>query len=308
MSLMNKRNYDKEGKFYCFEPPWYYENFNIIYRSKQLYDSVSEMERRVGEIKDFFDNAETREEAESNIYELYSSVELLLREFETFKYVFPYIVENEWYHDPWQDFAGAYWRLEEEGWGRKRGISMNLQDGLNYFSGPHNTIKKFYGFLENLGNELPYMRIDDEFEEDVDEIKNLYSIGYYRTSLLVLGRTIEKCLLMIGKERKIVSVDFHSVMPWEETSFSARAKALKDVNMPESNEKVISKRQYHNIQIMIDHRNNVAHSDYENIEKEVAINKIESGFRLLKELDAQLEKLQDIEDPKIHEVHKQNVS
>ncbi|PSP73837.1 hypothetical protein BRC86_08040 [Halobacteriales archaeon QS_3_64_16] len=71
---------------------------------------------------------------------------------------------------------------------------------------------------------------------------------------------------------------------------------------------MISQRQYHEISILVDYRNNVAHSDYENIEHSVASRRAKTAVDLLRDLAELVNELDQMENEKIDPIACQTVN
>ncbi len=80
---------------------------------------------------------------------------------------------------------------------------------------------------------------------------------------------------------------------------------MKNIQKPNSTEKLISQRQYHEISVLVNYRNNVAHSEHEDIERDEALRQINNAFSLLKELTEQIEELEKLDDDEINPIEGQ---
>lgn len=113
---------------------------------------------------------------------------------------------------------------------------------------------------------------------------------------------------MIGRERKIISVyAYDQTVDWEDAKFFHRAKAMKEVNKPSSNEKMISQRQYHEINVLVDYRNNVAHTSYEELTKDECLRQINNALSILDDLCDLLEEMRGLSQEEIEPVENQKV-
>lgn len=315
---MNRREFNDEMGFYCFEPPWFYEKYNPLIRASELNDRLEEMRDRIDNLQNIHHkHKKDEEECENKVFDIWVEVEPLMGNIELFGYVFKELSQKEWYITFWQNTAGVYWRagemVEEDNLNyiNRQGVMVTLQDLLKYFTGAGgNPINKLHAYVEDRGREIYFdYDLPNEFEHDLYEIRDLFSLDYYSTTLLVLGRSVEKALLTLGNERKIKTLrSFGDVRKWEEARFYSRVEALKEINKPDSDEKMISRKQYHELSILVDYRNNVAHSEYEEITREEALSQIDDALRLLDDICRLIEEIRNMNDQKIDEIEGQSVS
>jgi hypothetical protein len=157
--------------------------------------------------------------------------------------------------------------------------------------------------MERYGEEFDPYVAPDEYENEVFEARDLYCLGYYSTGLIVLGRAVERALLDLGRERKISSVNgFRGETDWEEARFFERTEALYVVDMPDMSGKILSKGQYHQIQVLIDYRNQVAHDSYRQISKEAASRMMGQALDLLSDLEERRGELEYMGDDEVQEL------
>lgn len=303
---MNIREFNKTADFYALEPPWFSENSNAIvriFRLKKAFDGVFDSLDEVEEIENKLEEDEAK--PEDVVFDFQIAVHEIVHGLEEFYYCFPEVVNEEWFHSLWQSSAGAYWRAEE---GRFKenpeGITYYVSEIVDHIPsgqepGPYRNLE---AFLNSRGSSFRHSQVDALFKEDVYEARDHIAIGYYSTALLVLGRAVEKALLKIGQERKIERIKKGEQRSWDEATFSDRTEALANADHPNGDGKMISQKQYLEISILIDYRNNVAHTEYESIEREEAIRKCETALDLLKELSGLLEEIRGIDDEEIKEL------
>ncbi len=232
---------------------------------------------------------------------------------EVFSYNFPELAKSSWRGGFTQDVAHAYWRIEE-GRFRKAASDEDVFAQLmgeasdileNSTSASNSVLQRLTEFLENYGRDLHPQDVPEQHRVDVYEARDLYCLGYYSTALMVLGRAVEKALLELGQVRKVRTVEAYGTTDWEDARFYNRNEALHHINMPERHGKVLSDREYHQIAILIDYRNNVAHSEYDQVGREEAHRQLMDAFALLRELSEKIEYLEELDDDKIEVVEEQ---
>lgn len=235
---------------------------------------------------------------------------------EEFWYNFPALGSKSWFTGFHRDLAHAHWRVKAgEFHVEDSSVESNLHRARyevrsilsNTSTSNHQGIMNLlWEFLEHQGNELSAYDLPEEYREEAYEVQDLFCIGYYSTALLVVGRAIEKALLELGEARDVRTVRaYGNMIDWPDTKFAHKATALHRVNMPERHGKVLSKKQYHQMSILIDYRNSVAHSEYANIEREAALREMKSAFQLLIELCEAKEYLNELPDEEIDTVEGQ---
>lgn len=300
---------DEEDLYYYFQPPWTpYENQNIIMRVFQLkenFDQVFEAVETLDEIKTELSEGAAYEEV---IRDGRRAIFELMDGLESFLYNFPEILQEEWFHNFWQTVAGATWRAQEGKLEGERRFKIFLNDILAYFPGTiyGSIYRDFNRFLEFYGSDIQPNQVPDDFRLDVYEARDQFCLGYYSTALFVLGRAVEKALLQLGQERKIETIKaFGREVDWKDARFYSRKEAMKNIQKPNSTEKLISQRQYHEISVLVNYRNNVAHSEHEDIERDEALRQINNAFSLLKELTEQIEELEKLDDDEINPIEGQ---
>jgi hypothetical protein len=241
----------------------------------------------------------------------------LMESIEEVQWNFPELASEHWFGRFRSDVHHAYWRVED---GRFDNAYED-EDELSSLAGEVNRIQystagyrpeEFYRRLNNHIEQMDWDLLSDSppdaYEDEIREAKDLFCLGYYSTALIVLGRAVEKALLELGKTREVESVyDFNKQIDWEDTKYYQKNEALRQVDMPGEQGKVLSKRQYHQISILIDYRNNVAHAEYGNIGREPAIRQLSDAGELLIELERKREYLEELDPEEIEPVGTQNI-
>lgn len=314
---MNKRTFRREADYSTIDPPWFGENENVIMRIFRLQEELQRMQDAVNDLKEFdskyeegpLDSKQT-DRARLGIHRLMDSVEVFL-------YVFDDLVEKRWFLGFKQDIDHAYWRVDEgrfieapEDEETLRAFAGEVKDILSNVSAANHQgpLSQLYEYIERMGYELPIYEVPDEFEADIHEARDQFCLGYYSTGLLVLGRAVEKALLQLGQVRKVVSAEaYGNSVAWQDTKFWHKNVALNRIDMPEQYGKVLSKKQFHQISILVDYRNKVAHSEYEDIGRDQALRQMLDAADLLIELNDKIEKLRDMDEEKIDPVENQSV-
>ncbi|MFD1634638.1 hypothetical protein ACOZ4L_02775 [Haloplanus ruber] len=313
------RDLDSEDLDYrALDAPWFYARSNIYERIFRLHTIINEIANYIDELKEFdeaytdADESVTREQTR----EAKLAVRQLMEHTDAVKWNFPEIVHESWFSSFTSDLAHAYWRVEE---GRFRNPLENEQQ-LYSLAGEVQRIcrnlsdSRQTGFYTHLQDYIERLDWDlnsptpDRFEDEAREAADLFCLGYYSTALIVLGRAIEKALLDLGETRQIRSVHVYGEeRPWSETKFYHKNVALKRVDMPNESGKVLSKRQFHEISILVDYRNNVAHAEYSDISRDKALRQCQNAFDLLREIEEIRDALCDLSDDKIKPITQQKV-
>lgn len=284
-----------------------------------VYSRIFEIRHKLDQIQESVDGLQT-------FHELYSEGDLsrdaatgalvgikrLMRSLDAVEYAFPELKEETWFAGFKDDVHGAYWRVEKGRFDEVfdmesealESLSIHVNDILaNISDSSHtNPINRLHRFLERYGKEFYPHDAPDEYYKEVFEARDLYCLGYFSTGLIVLGRAVERVLLHTGQARQIISVDgFRGTTEWESTRFFERTEALFKIDMPDGSGKMISKRHYHLIQLLIDYRNQVAHDDYRTISKPDATRMMGQALELLSELEETRMKLEEMPDEQIQE-------
>lgn len=313
---MNPRQFKEEtGDFYYyFNPPWIpYENQNVVkrlFRLKEEYETVFDSIEKLSELESDLeeedgDYEEIHREARRAIFDLINGLEVFI-------YNFSELVNEEWFGSFWQSVASATWRAEQNRFeSNPESLATHIRDILDHTPSTIYTGIRgdFQNFIEFYGREIEPSNVPENYQADVYEARDLFCLGYYSTALLVLGRAVEKALLELGHKRKIETLqEFGSETSWDNARFYSRKEALKEIQKPGSSDKMISQRQYHEISVLVDYRNNVAHSEYENLEKEEALRQINNAYSLLNEICELIEQLDEIPDDDIESILGQTVN
>ncbi|WP_178915174.1 hypothetical protein [Natronomonas gomsonensis] len=246
-----------------------------------------------------------------------SGIRTLMRSLDAFEYAFPELRDNIWFSGFQGDVHHAYWRVKDGKFddalssdeevtralaGEVNGILSNISESNNT-----NPISQLRRFLERYGEEFDPHNAPNEYQNEAFEARDLYCLGYFSTGLIVLGRAVERALLELGRSRMVISVNgFREHTSWEDARFFERTKALYEIDMPDKSGKILSKRQYHQTQLFVDYRNQVAHNKYRQISKETASRMMGQGLDLLSELEDLRMRLESLEDGQIQEL--KNVS
>ncbi|WP_152423135.1 hypothetical protein [Natrinema versiforme] len=316
---MTKSDLHDDIMFRDIDEEWIFHDSNVIYRIFKLKEKVSELHERMDLLETFIEEYESDEEEPSPklIREARRSILRLMNCVEVIAWNFPHLASETWFGHFKEDIAHGYWRTEE---GRYRDAETD-QDELGQLYSEARRIfdntsnSQSQGVLSRLSEYFEFMDIDfqmkkvpEEYDDAIREAADLYCLGYYSTALLVLGRAVEKCLLQLGEDRRVESVRMYGdEVDWEDTKFHFRNVALNRINMPKMHGKVLSDRQYHQIAILVDYRNNVAHSDYEQIDRDAALRQCMESVDLLEELNDAREHLQELDDEDIDPIYNQKV-
>lgn len=289
---------------------------NVFFRVKVLESKLSQMESAIEYLKNFQEEWDG-DNADNSASSAMAGVRKLMRSLDSFQYAFPELEEETWFAGFQDDVHHAYWRVEDGKFDdalssdeeARKTLLREVDDILDNISDSiyTNPIEKVRRFLESYGEEFDPGNAPEEYRNEVFEARDLYCLGYFSTGLIVLGRAVERALLDLGRARKITSVDgFRGETNWEDARFFERTKALYEVDMPDETGKILSKSQYHQIQLLIDHRNQVAHTEYRQISKDTASRMMSQALDLLTELEECRKELEGLEDEQINE--KSNVS
>lgn len=312
---MNPRTFHEEGEYYDLEPPWNFANNSVIVRISQLRRHRDRIFKSVNELESLYKECQKHgTDAITRTLDITRHILKLMESAEVFSYNFPELAEKSWWGGFTQDVAHAYWRIEEgrfEDAGSDEetlsGLLGEVADILENSTGASNSVlHQLSIFLDHYGQDLHPQDVPKKYESDVYEARDLYCLGYYSTSLMVLGRAVEKALLELGEVRKVKTIRTHgSQTDWRKARFYHRNIALNRIDMPDQHGKVLSEKEYHQIAILIDYRNNVAHSEYDQVGREEAHRQLMDAFDLLRELSEKIEYLQELDDDMIEPVEGQ---
>ncbi len=290
---------------------------NVFARVFEIQRHLEQIQESVEQLKAFQDRYDegqmTREVASGALF----GVKQLMRSLDSIEYAFPELGEKVWFSGFQEDVHHTFWRVEDERFDAALnfegedlgGLYREVSNILDNISDSNHTspINQLQRFLERYGDEFNTYDAPDEYHKEVFEARDLFCLGYYSTGLIVLGRAVERAILQLGNARKIKSVNgFSPHTDWDSARFWERAEALYNLDMPDDSGKMISKRQYHLIQLLIDYRNKVAHKDYREISKNDAARMMGQALDLLAELEETREKLNKMADDEIHK--RDNVS
>jgi uncharacterized protein YutE (UPF0331/DUF86 family) len=316
---MNIRTFHENGHYYNLDTPWFHANDNVLKRIFELKSAFDTIQHSLSTLDDLHEKCEEEgTDAIDSSTDITRHIRRLMKASEEFEYCFDELARSAWFSGFTQDIAHTYWRFEEGKYrnaAKDEGVLRQLLDEVRRIldntstTSSQGVVRRLRRFIESYGMEVSPSSAPTRFKEDVYEARDLYCLGYYSTALLVLGRAVEKGLLELGEERKVKSIETNwGERSWQEANFRGRNNALKHVNMPETDGKVISQKQYHEISILIDYRNNVAHKDYSDIEREAAKRQIKSAYALLESIQEKIDHLQDLDDEEIEPVEGQSAS
>ncbi|SDK46926.1 MAE_28990/MAE_18760 family HEPN-like nuclease [Natronorubrum texcoconense] len=312
---MNPKEFktDDGDLYYYFEEPWIpFENQNVLQRIFRLNRDFDKIFESLDEVEELVDDLNESEPSRSLLHKGISNIHTLIQCLEEYLYNFPDLLSEDWFVDFWQTVAAATWRAEKGVFDDKPGqLESRLREILDHTSqSPYKGIyQPFSDFIERRGWEISVHDIPEEYRNDVYEARDLYCLGYFSTSLFVLGRAVEKALLELGQLRNIRSIEaFGREKSWNEARFYSRKEALKHIQHPTGTEKMISQRQYHEISILVDYRNNVAHTDYDNLDRQEALRQIQNAFSLLQEMCEKIGELRELSDDEIEPIEGQSVN
>jgi len=313
------RNLDREDLDYrALDAPWPYARSNIYERIFRLHTIINEISDYIDDLKEFDEAYNDSDEPvkRKQTREAKLAIRQLMKHTDAVKWNFPEIIHESWFSSFTSDLAHAYWRVEE---GRFRKPLENEKQ-LNSLAGEVQRIcrnlsdSRQTGFYTHLQHYIERLDWDlnssppDRFEDEAREAADLFCLGYYSTALIVLGRAIEKALLDLGETRQIRSVRVYGEeRPWGETKFYHKNVALNRADMPNEEGKVLSERQFHEISILVDYRNNVAHAEYSDISRDKALRQCQNAFDLLTEIEEIRDTLCDLSDDEIKPITHQKV-
>jgi uncharacterized protein YutE (UPF0331/DUF86 family) len=285
--------------------------FGRVFETRRHLDRIQTSVEWLESFREQHENGNlTRDTASSGL----AGVKRLMKSLDSIEYIFPELEEEVWFVGLQEHVHHAYWRVEE---GRFDGVLDMEEDAIELFAGEvsdilsnitestHvNPINHLHRFFEGYGREFDPSQAPEEYQKEVFEARDLYCLGYYSTGLIVLGRATERAILQLGTARRISSVDgFRGTTSWGDARFFERTEAMFNVDMPDDSGKMISKRQYHLIQILIDYRNKVAHKDYREISKDSARRIMGEALKVLTELEERREEVENMEDELINELN-----
>ncbi|MFD1527596.1 MULTISPECIES: hypothetical protein [Halobacteriales] len=303
--------------FRHIDDEWHHHNSNVIYRIFKLKEFYDEIRDHIETLEGFVEQcgSEEKEPSKKLISDSRRAILRLMRNVEAIAWNFPHLAHESWFGSFKEDIAHGYWRIEEMRYqnaesdpderrqlcGEARRICENTSEAFS--QGILGRLTEFFEFMDV---DFHMKDTPKEYKSTIREAADLYCLGYYSTALLVLGRAVEKCLLQLGRDRKVKSIRaYNDEIDWEDARFHFRNKALNRIDMPEKHGKVLSDRQYHQIAILIKYRNNVAHSDYEQVGRDEALRQCMSALDLLEELNELRSHLRELDDESIRPVSNQ---
>lgn len=284
--------------------------FSRIFEIRRRYEQIQTSVEHLETFEEQYDRGDLSRDVASSAM---TGVKRLMRSLDTLEYVFPELRNEVWFSGFQSDVNHAFWRVED---GRYNGVLQMESDALEAFSGEvkrildnisdsthTNPISQLHRYLEHYGEEFNPRKAPNEYLNEVFEARDLFCLGYFSTGLIVLGRAVERAILQLGKARKINSVDgFQESTEWDSARFFERTKALYNIDMPDGSGKIINKRQYYLVQLLIDYRNQVAHDEYRDISKNDAARMMGQALELLVDLEERRSELEEIEDDQIREL------
>ncbi|WP_137285480.1 hypothetical protein [Halorussus salinisoli] len=305
---------EKEDDYFALDPPWFFANSNVIERLFQLRHHQTQLNNSFDELETLYEECQKQgTDAIASSLDISRHITDMMESAEVFSYNFPELARKSWWGGFTEDIAHAYWRIEK---GRFKGAASDeetlgtllreVASILENSTATNNSVlHQLRLFLDQYGYELNPNDVPEDYQIDVYEAQDLYCLGYYSTALMVLGRAVEKALLELGQVRDVRTIRTHDIIEWEDAKFYHRNKALREVNMPERHGKVLTEREYHQIAILIKYRNDVAHSEYEQVGREQALRQLKEAFDLLNELSDKIEYLEALDDQEIDPVEGQ---
>lgn len=317
---MQNRDDPGDLQYRAIDIPWFYAGHNVYeraFRLKESFERIGECLEELGEFRESFEShPETIEQ--SQVSEIFNAIRDLMEGVEGFQWNFPNLAYQYWFGGFMGDVAHAFWRIEDGKFSNAPGDSDELhllaREVERIHKNVHGSTRHgFYSRLDEFIEQMDWHLVQGtpppRYEDEIREAKDLFCLGYYATALIVLGRSVEKALLELGRTRDVRSVKaYDEIDDWEETKYYHKNEALRQVDMPGKHGKVISERQYHQISILINYRNNVAHTEYENISRAKAIRQCSDAADLLIELEEKREYLEELDLGEIEPVKAQKVN
>lgn len=173
-------------------------------------------------------------------------------------------------------------------------LNMQLKSYQNILELINNINTEYIDKLNGYRKIVEYPNVSEMngfIQDDIILIINLISMGYYRTALFVVGRTIETIYRKIGEKRKIKKVkveDNNDTIPWKKVNFNGMNKVLHNIPQRKSGSPVLKKIIVTQVSPIIMYRNLGAHpieaEELKKIEDNI-IQYINIGLNLIKELN-----------------------
>lgn len=307
-----------ELKYRALDLPWFFAHLNVYERVFELKEHVNGIPERLDTLSDFISSVKEQDRAtRKEVSNVKMAIRDLMEHVEVIQYNLPHLALENWFTGFREDIAHAYWRVEDgkfDDASEDRDQLHSLVYGVRriYSNTSESQRQGFKARLrehiEQLDWELTPSSPPESFKDEGREAGDLFCLGYYSTALIVLGRSVERQLLELGEERRIESVKaYDRSISWPDTKFFHKNVALNRADMPGEQGKVISNRQFHLISILIDYRNNVAHSEYQNVRRDKAQRQCKDAFDLLLELEEQKKRLDDMGENEIPPISDQKV-
>ncbi|WEL19219.1 hypothetical protein [Candidatus Nanohalococcus occultus] len=290
--------------YYCFEPPAVLSNLNII-------DRYTSHGREIRRIREELENLEEKQKAYKNgeiSYEPFyrecdSSVFQIMESSEKLDYFIEALQEEDWFYEFQQDVASLFWRLEENRFNEEQnanGLQHRLSNILRHRKQRNSVTQKIHQRLGEMFLHVSSADVIRELEDEMFEARDLACAEYYSTALFVIGRAAEKCLYIIGEERRIEKIEERyssereaRTIKWEKSGFKRMSEALKEAEADPISGKLIDQKQYSEVQKLISYRNDMAHREHGQLERKRAKVEINSAVQLLEDLSKTVEKLRE---------------
>lgn len=273
------------------------ESKNIVAKLEDFQRRLENCFEIVWELEEFVEAYEAGEEdLQDKDHRYIYLCRKLTEHFEFFWYLFPGVIDEDWFSDFYRLLRLAHQSAEpggrfEEEFHFLHRVSKKI---VQFNSGPseQSPLQKMDRFSHRRGMEFMDLSLLSEFDRDMAEARDLVAIGYHQTALFVLGRAIEKALRILGEDRQIESVSVHgNARRWERTTFKHMCEALKNVDRPGGKGKMLNQKQYHQVSSLIQYRNDTAHSEHGNLDREEARHEIRNASRLLVKLSDQIREM-----------------
>jgi mRNA-degrading endonuclease HigB of HigAB toxin-antitoxin module len=310
----------EELDYRAIDVPWFYASHHVFERAFQVKHHLERMRESFDTLRTFINRSEAESHAveREEIKDSLLAIRDLMESVDVIQWNFPELASKHWFGATRGDIEHAYWRVEDgrfdkayENEEQMYALAGEVQRILDNFTESirHGFYDRLNEYIQKLDWNLISGYPPERYEDEIREAKDMFCLGYYSTSLIVLGRAVEKTLLELGQERKVRSVHaFGETKAWKDTKFYTKNEALSDIDMSGKAGKVISDRQYHEISILIKYRNDVAHAEYDNISRDEAIRKCSDAGDLLVDLEEEREYLEKLDDNEINPVENQTVN
>jgi len=290
--------------YYSFNPPTIVENLNIIDRYMKLGSTIDSIREYLNELEKAEGKYRQDEIEYSELLRICTtSVFRVMENSERLDYLYEPLSQEEWFYNFQQTVASLYWRLEDEYYPNEEysdALLAQIREILEHREGREPVVQKIYSKFAERYKDIAYADVLEELEDELFEARDHACAEYYSTALFVLGRAAEKALYMIGEERNIqkIKIKFNSdrkliEKKWGKASFSEMNEALKQTEAEPIEGKIISQKHYAEINKLISYRNDLAHKDHKDLDKERARVEINTAVKLLEDLSDLIEQLKD---------------